>query len=75
MHAGGNLFEGCAISPINLGGSINFGTCLEQALGNFDDVGRRLLPVAFHAIGRNVVEKNCTVQARRAGLDQFRIFR
>ncbi len=57
MNAGGHQTERGAVASVNICARIHVGARAKQQAGNFDDVLRRLLAVAFDTVGRDIMKK------------------
>jgi len=71
MNAGGHQAESCGAATVHIRFFIDFRAGIQQNLCNLNDVGRCLLAISLHAIGRNVMQKRGVVFTRRAGALEF----
>jgi hypothetical protein len=74
MEAGGRELQSRGSAAIDVRRGIDFGTRLQQNAGDLDDILRRLLPVAFDAICRDIVEQDRAMLACRTRMHQIGLF-
>src|SRR5271166_2025249 len=74
MKAGGCECHSCASAAIHVRRGIDLSTLSQQHPGNLYDVVRRLLPVAFDTVCRDVVEQSRAVLTGGTLANQIGLF-